>query len=124
MKTLRAFNTKGIGRFREFLSELRGNPMTPTPTEILTDPELDRVDCQSSIDAMRYLSSKLQPINRKGIYYDAELWSWLSCYYFDLVCIIKAGKRFPGRDYRHIPEKGFRHRHRHLLAGKMQMYDM
>jgi len=134
MQPLRTFNQQGINRFREFLRELRVSPKTPVPVGILNDYELtreisaeivlDSAEFKSPMEAIEYLSSKLHPINRKGIYYDAELWSWLSCYYFDLVCPITEAGRSPGRDYRHIPDKSFRYRHRHLLAGKMQVYEM
>jgi hypothetical protein len=43
--------------------------------------------------------------------------------YRDQVCPVDdGGTRRPGRDYRHVPEFGYRHRHRHLLLGPYQIY--
>jgi hypothetical protein len=50
-------------------------------------------------------------------------WAWLSLFLFEQVCPPRPdGGRRPGRDYRHIPEFGYRHRLRHLLYGPYLVY--
>jgi hypothetical protein len=54
---------------------------------------------------------------------DVHLWSWMSLFYFDQVCPSNdKGKRKPGRNYRHIPEPGYPHGHRHLVMGAYLVY--
>jgi hypothetical protein len=53
------------------------------------------------------------------------LWSWLSLYYFDLVCPVNEnGRRLPGQDYRHILDTDFRRYYYHLLNGPYNIYKL
>lgn len=135
MQELRTLTPNGIERFRAYLNHLKDNHNTSPPMDILKDTSFSKKlqaniyiapdKLTSPLEAMKYLSDVLLPVKEKGFYYDMGLWSWLSLYYFDIVCPAKEdGTRKPGRDYRHIPDKNYRYRHRHLLSGRLQVYDM
>ncbi|MFA5028120.1 MAG: hypothetical protein WC713_09610 [Candidatus Methylomirabilota bacterium] len=131
---VRCLRDAGIQVFREYLQALRAGSTDRPPHEILTradtsaPPDQDiRVEPVTPADhfAMsEYLHAQLAPLAHTTHIKSVGLWGWLSLYYFDLVCPVRAnGTRVPGRDYRHIPEKGFWFAHRHLLAGPYFAYE-
>jgi len=129
----RSLNRLGIDRFRSYLSQLRGGASPSVPHELLDDSAYSNelpVDIvieerQFSDRKMlgRYLTECLSRLSAEVTDRDTGLWAWLSLLYWDHVCPVNNdGSRRPGRDYRHIPEFGYRHRHRHLMFGPFQIY--
>lgn len=126
--SLRLFRENGIDAFREYLRILRTGAGIPPPLELLTsadtsqpideDIRIESITPENHFAMAQYLIEKLRPVPelcRRG---NTFLWSWLSLYYFDLVCPVRNdGTRYPGRDYRHIQEEGYPNVHRHLLSG-------
>lgn len=133
---LRTFTEKGLESFRGYLHELsEGTVVNPPPLNLLGDadfskPVAGRVPLEqrrfgSRLDLARYLDQVLEafPERPDTLASDIHLWSWMSLFYFDQVCPPhENGKRKPGRDYRHIPEPGYRTGHRHLLVGAYLVY--
>jgi hypothetical protein len=129
----RSLNRLGIDRLRAYLAELRAGATAPPPAELLDDrayshelPADVTVDVEAFGDRLavgRHLSERLDALGAEITDRDEGLWAWLSLVYFDQLCpVSENGSRHPGQDYRHIPEFGYRHRHRHLLFGPYQMY--
>jgi len=130
---LRSFNRLGLDQVRSYLSRLRSDEQAPPPAELLDDPayckEL-RVDIAfeprqfaDRLAVGAFLAQQLEPLGAEVTDRDPGLWAWLSLALFDQVCPADpAGKRQPGRDYRHVPDFGYRHKHRHLLFGPFQLY--
>lgn len=129
----RALNGAGIERLRAYLAQLRAGARTPPPVELLADPAatvelpadvwLERKLFASRWGADEYLWQLFQALPHEHVEGNRGLWAWLSLYYFDQVCPAAAdGARKPGRDYRHVPEFGFRYGYRHLLYGPYAVY--
>jgi hypothetical protein len=132
---LRKFTDKGLEQFRDYLHKLGEGSTAKPPLELLTDPESSRrmpssVQVEPSrfvsrLDMARYLDQAFEelPIEQDKLINDVNLWSWMSLFYFDQVCPTNdKGRRKPGRDYRHIPEPGYRSGHRHLISGAYLVY--
>lgn len=133
--SVRKFNHAGVEEFRIFLNTLRSFPSTPVPQDLLYAEnytqmldwgiEVDQVVFSSRLEAAQYFADLFKEKDGREIAPDVGLWSWLSLFYFDQVCPLIAGnKRFPGRDYRHIPEPGYRSGHRHLLGGAFLVHQV
>ena len=131
--TLRCFRPEGIRLFREYLGKLREGATDAPPFELLTrgdtstalEPSilLEHIIAPDHFTMARYLASKVTLLPAGARQDDTQLWSWLSLYYFDFVCPKRPdGTRAPGRDYRHIPERGYRYLYRHLLSGPFDVY--
>lgn len=129
----RSLNRTGIERLRAYLSSLRAGAATQPPAELLEDaayshelPADVTVEIGSFTDRLgiaKHLNERLAPLGREIADTDTGLWAWLSLVYFDQLCPAAAnGTRRPGKDYRHIPAFGYRHRHRHLLLGPFQIF--
>ncbi|MFO7710093.1 MAG: hypothetical protein R6V84_18140 [Desulfobacterales bacterium] len=134
---LRKFTDKGIERFRSCLRDLAGGSAAEPPRRLLTDPEfsrsvrggveLEQHQFESRLHLARYLDRILDDLPERPdkLVDDVQLWSWMSLFYFDQVCPADDnGRRKPGRDYRHIPEPGYRAGHRHLLSGAYLVYSV
>jgi len=128
---VRRLTKAGIDKFREYLGELRTGSTAKPPRWLLTDsdtsepfsPErwIEERSFGTRLDAARYLCEVFEGLS--ALEEDVGLWSWLSLYFFDQVCPVRAdGTRSPGRDYRHILEPGYRYGHRHLLGGPYLVY--
>ena len=130
---IRKFTDEGIDQFRNYLAELREGSTSPPPFHILNDPatsepindevQIENRNFETRLDLARYLDITLANIDSDSIEADVHLWSWLSLFYFDLVCPAPNNAiRNPGRDYRHILEPGYPYGHNHLLAGAYLVY--
>lgn len=130
---LRRFTAAGIEAFRGYLTQLRSGSQEPPPYQILEEdncavPAYNEIVVEqrpfpSRLDFAKYADRIFTQVEPDGLFNDIGLWSWLSLYYFEQVCPMgKDGLRNPGRDYRHIPEPGFRFGHRHLLSGAYLVY--
>jgi hypothetical protein len=130
---IRRFTDKGINGFRSYLADLRDGSKDPPPYDLLTSSEtsqhvkdqitVEQQQFETRLEMARYLDNAFAEFDESGIENDVHLWSWLSLFYFNQVCPEdKNGKRKPGRDYRHIPEPGYRSGHRHLIGGAYLVY--
>ena len=130
---VRQLTTKGIERFRHYLSELRLGSHFPPPLDLLEDPaysaplkedlEAEQRAFANRLELAQYLDQVLDDLYHSGLESDVQLWSWLSLFYFEQLCPVEEnGLRKPGRDYRHILEPGYPNGHRHLLAGTYLVY--
>lgn len=132
---VRFLNENGIIKFLEYLQSLREGNVSSPPDEVLTDPEtsgdfpqsahVEKINFKSRLEASLYFNQALEPISALLPKRHRGAWSWLSLFYFNQVCPLQAdGKRVPGRDYRHIPDTSYRHRHRHLIAGPYSVFQL
>lgn len=130
---VRALNETGIERFRAYLDDLRAGAVREPPRELLADPhcteelpaevELDEERFAARWMAARHLWERLGLLPPESVEGNRGLWAWLALHYFDQLSPRRPdGTRKPGRDYRHIPDFGYRYRHRHLLYGPYAVY--
>ncbi len=125
--SLRTLNENGITEFAKFLRSAReGGPQDP-PFNLLTDPDYsngfsDAVQLQARVfpdtyEFGKYLVDVLEPLNRRTIVYDYQLWSWLALYFFDQICPVEHGKRNVLNDASYIVAGTFNHQryYRHLV---------
>ena len=130
---LRSLNHNGVARFRSALGKLRDGTSVEVSTDLLEDnAHTEAVSAEinveprsfvSRLELGEYLNGLLSALPIEEIDRNRGLWSWLSLWLFDVVCPCRAdGSRKPGRDYRHIPDFGYRHRHRHLLFGPYELF--
>ena len=125
---VRVLNEEGINKFRAYLAELRAGRRLEPPMESLVDPwtsaklqvnvEIEERNFSSRLEAAKYLYKTLEPLGQAGLEQNIGLWTWLSLFYFNLLCPARPdGSRRPGVDYRFILDLHFRYYYRHLLAG-------
>jgi hypothetical protein len=132
---LRKFTDNGLDQFQGYLRALSEGSAALPPLHLLTDPgfskpargrvQLDHIRFASRLDLAHYLDQTLEGLSERPdqLMNDVHLWSWMSFFYFDQVCPANdKGRRKPGRDYRHIPEPGYPHGHRHLILGAYLVY--
>ncbi|HSW62828.1 MAG TPA: hypothetical protein VLH56_05925 [Dissulfurispiraceae bacterium] len=133
--SVRMLNDEGLVAFRTYLRGLRTGETTSPPREMLFSPRqsealsaqiaIEQRAFRSRIDFCEYISDAFGETPYQLIEGNANLWSWLSLFYFDQVCPLRSdGSRRPGMDYRHIPSRDYRYRHRHLLEGAYHVYQM
>ncbi|HEX9161415.1 MAG TPA: hypothetical protein VF980_06870 [Thermoanaerobaculia bacterium] len=131
MTALRKLNAKGIAEFRIYLGSIRaGAEFQKNPALLYVDEfssavrpriEIEQRTLRTKLDAAKYLTQVLEPIEGPGLTADVGLWSWLALFFFDQLSPLRAdGKRRPREDYHYIPND--RRPHRHLLAGAYQLY--
>jgi hypothetical protein len=129
----RALTEGGISLFRRYLESLRRGSREGPPWTLLEDRHASRavgfeaplpVDLPGRrLGAARALREAFDGSAPSEFAEHQGVWSWVSLLYFDRVCPEdRNGRRSPGRDYRHIPEREARLRHRHLLAGPWEVY--
>lgn len=132
-RTVKALNNVGLGQLRSYLDRLREGHGDEPPYDLLEQAhavsELSvevpiRADTFANRwDLGRYVCEVLSPLPGKEIERNKGLWAWLSLFFFEQVCPVgRDGTRRPGRDYRHIPDFGYRHRHQHLVYGPYSVY--
>lgn len=130
---VRALNNVGIERFRAYLVRLRSGALDDPPrelleeagctTELTVEVMVERRDFASRLDVAKHLCEVLGALPPEDTDRNKGLWTWMSLFFFDQVCPKRQdGARRPGQDYRHVPDFGYRYRHRHLLYGPYQVY--
>ena len=133
VRVLKSLNRLGIEELRAYLARLRAGSAEAPPLTMLDDSAYTKelpvelgvaaTPFASRFDLGRYLTDLLEPLGANVSHRDVGLWAWLSLAWLDQVCPVdETGKRQPGRDYRHIPDLGYRYQHRHLLLGPFQLY--
>ena len=132
---LNSFNIEGINEFRTQIQEIKSGSRSKIDLTILsneklvipfaTEIEIEKLDFGNKREISKYLSEKLKLKNNKSLYYDIGLWTWLSVFYFDLLCPtdkngninVKAEARYILAD----PRNWTRY-YRHLLACPARLY--
>lgn len=134
MMPFRRFNDAGIEAFRNYLQQLRVDPTEAPPRALLTDAAVSE-PLEARIGAVpehfenrmafaRWLHAAAEKAGSPIPRTDAGFWAWLSLALFDEVCPSDShGKRKPGADARHIPDRSnWRRRYRHLLANPFDVF--
>jgi hypothetical protein len=130
---LRKLNAKGIAAFRDYLGSIRaGEEFQTSPALLYVDElstavrpriEIERRTLKTKLDAAKYLTSVLEPIESPGLTSDIGLFSWLALFFFDQLSPMRPdGKRRPREDYHYIPSD--RRPQRHLFAGAYQLFKL
>ncbi|MBP7510203.1 MAG: hypothetical protein KA807_20500 [Prolixibacteraceae bacterium] len=131
---LHTFTNEGLAEFSQNLLLVKTGAAT----------DLDKDNLFSAINIRKYrididlpefdpLTSKnefivtltriLEPIELRKELYNSYLWSWLSAYYFDLVCPFEVDRRNPKAEERHIlSSENWRRYYRHLIAAPVRLY--
>lgn len=134
MMQFRRLNDAGIEAFRTYLQRLRDNPTLPPPWTLLSDdavsePLHDQIEAalerfENRMAFARWLHAAADKSGHPIPRTDAGFWAWLSLALFDEVCPVdSSGKRKPGADARHIPDRiNWRRRYRHLLANPFDVF--
>ena len=133
MTALRKLNARGIAAFRDYLASIRaGTEFQSSPALLYVDDyssairprvEIEPRRFRSKLEAAKYLTAVLEPVETPAIIGDSALWAWLALFYFDQLAPIRAdGKRRPREDYHYIPSD--QRPERHLLAGAYKLYKM
>ena len=133
--TLRIFNEKGINEFRLQIEEIKSGLRKKIDQEILTDElltenfdrdiDLENIFFSTKKEISIYLVEKLNMIYNKDLYYNTYLWSWVTAFYFDIVCPPKSnGVRKVNEIAKYIlsDPKNWRRYYRHLLACSARLY--
>lgn len=129
---VRRFNQQGIDAFRQRLADLRQNPASTPPLDLLEDerltlsvsPELQiqAVHFETKGEAAHYLSLALKTLKPEEVATDAGLWTWLSLLFLDSVSPPTDGRRIIRNDYFYVFEpRNPRHFYRHLLFVSWQI---
>jgi hypothetical protein len=132
---VRTLNNQGIQKFKEYLSNLRQGSKGAPPAELLKsnsfsaefkgETEVENRPFRSKLEMAKYLYERLRGLHHPQVDQDVGLWSWLSVYYFDLLCPENnLGKRTPGRDYRYVLDLHFRVYRYHMLLGPYTIYKL
>jgi hypothetical protein len=130
---VRKLNSRGLGRFKKYLNDLRDKPSLEPPFEILENSDysdvfqdrarVEKIKFQHRTHMVEYLSKALTDLNASTGIDNKGLWNWLSLFYFNQVCPKDIdGKRKLGMNHRYILDNSFRYYYKHLLAGPFQTY--
>ncbi len=131
---LHTFTEEGINEFRQNLILIKSgaaydldkdqlfSEMNVKKYEIDVDlPEFNQGT--SKHDFIITLANTFQPIEVHKEFYNSYLWSWLSAFYFDLVCPLDIDVRYPKAEERHIlSSENWRRYYRHLIAAPLRLY--
>ena len=129
----RRFNAAGTESFRNYLASLRAGEGRDPPLGLLEDARYSaEMPVDVEVEPRRfmnryhvgaYLSKVLIALPHEQADTDEGLWSWLSLFWFDALCPVRAdGIRRPGGDQRHIADFRHRSRYSHLLYGPYLVY--
>lgn len=127
---LRRMTEAGIGRFADFLEQLRSDLSIETPkwlledeesTEEIANLEVSEREFPDRLAAAIYLDQLFMKAQLKNIDKDVGLWTWLTLLYFDQLCP-KAKNRSVAVTLSYIPNIDSQRRiYRHLLLGPWMM---
>jgi hypothetical protein len=135
MTALRKLTVRGIDAFASHLASIRaGSEFQASPallyveeysTAITPRTDIASKRFTNKLDAAKYLTGVLQPLDSPALSADRGLWAWLALFYFDQLSPIGTdGKRRPREDYHYIPSDLRRGHERHLLAGPYRIFKM
>jgi len=132
---LRKLTKRGLELFQAYLQALRSGEPADFPEDLKEDPAL-AVPCpdlgvvedrrfQSRLEIGRYLNEVFAGVPFRRIGEDVGLWTWLSVFFFDVVCPAgTGGSRNPGADDRHVLNPSPMRSPRHLLWGPYLVYKL
>ena len=129
---VRGFNNKGTLKFENWLYQMKAGTISELPEELLEDDdltfkitgakEIENINFTNKRELGKYLFDRLKESNLS----DKGMWNWLACFYLNLLCPTKKGKRkTPGNLNRYVIMKSsftsdeFR---RHLIAMPVLFY--
>lgn len=125
MRKIRRLTNEGTRRFAEYLEQLRTNPSSPPPLEVLDDPVCSEdAECGAEVDERAFTSryelgthlvDALEECDQRRIGNDAGLWNWLALLYFGQICKSIGGARKPSEDAHYILSSHFGKRPRHAI---------
>src|SRR5262245_35576417 len=124
MKSLiRSLNERGQSRFRAWLDagatgdtplDLLQDPMTSEP--VLDTAEVDQAFFANRYDLAVHIDDALARCDFQGLSYDAGVWTWLSLFFFDLLCPKDlTGARNILAPYRYLLDEDSRKSRTHLI---------
>lgn len=126
---IKRLNDDGITEFRNQLQELRSGTRFQLDISFLNDEklvsnfeeevEIEKIRFSNKNQISKYLVDKLYLNNNKHLYYDIGLWTYLSVFYFYLLCPVdRNGNTNVKADARYIlaDPKNWTRYYRHLLA--------
>ncbi len=129
----RRLNRSGVERFHAYLTEVHGGATDDPPAAMLEDGRYSaELPIDLEVEPRRfvsryhigaYLAKALATLPHEHADTDEGLWSWLSLFWFDVLCPRRAdGGRRPGGAQRHVADFNRRSRYRHLLYGPYLVY--
>ena len=131
---LHTFTKEGLSEFSQNLLLIKSGVTIDLDKESLfsninikkhrVDIELPEFDQSTSkYDFIVSLTNTLEPIELRKEFYNTYLWSWLSAFYFDLVCPVEGDERSPKAEERHIlSSENWRRYYRHLIAAPVRLF--
>lgn len=131
---LRRLTPTGIEQFAVFVVNLKTDPTLAPPERLLCDPlaseavdgdvDFDLRTFADRYEAAEYLDERLRASSLVNPERDEGLWSWLSLYYFNLLCPRSEGSvRRVKEISRYIPATtNYQRFYRHLLLGPFMIY--
>jgi hypothetical protein len=132
---IRTFNEEGLNAFGEILTQLRAGVQVKISPELLFDDskseelenriKIEKVDYVNKSELVKYLVEKLQLKKNKSLYFDKGMWTWLSAFYFDNICLgDKTGSRKVNESAFYVlnDPKNYTKYYRHLLAYPCRVY--
>lgn len=134
---IRRFNADGNTRFIELLGEIRKEPNTLFPKEIITDESLteiisgvsfdiDSIDLSDKWEAAQALDLLAQEVNQEWFENDQGLWNWLSAALFEKgLCDKNEDNSFRLREEATLvlQTENWKRYYRHYLASIWQVYN-
>ena len=128
MTRLRRLNDAGIDAFEDWLL---GGAEDDVPRELLTSPKTSEpLEVEISVKQTTfkdrqafgaYLVQLLEPLDPVKLSTDRCLWTWLSLYWFDLICPPLSGGRKPYKSHFYVLSTDYRHYYRHLIRSPWQL---
>ena len=139
MRKLRVLNDKGQTLFKDYIEFIKYEDGAKTPPyELLDDSEtsesfgyeiyVEERKILSKYESALYFSDIFREVNMTDVFYNHELWSWLSLFYFDQLCPPdKSGYRKPLKYNLYIHPNindplVYRTYYRHLIAGPYRIF--
>jgi hypothetical protein len=127
---LHRFTERGLAAFAEYLNTLAQAPHAPVPEGLLDAPQyadvvapgigIESKAFANRMEVASYLDRVLSQLSNADVQRDVHLWSWLTLFYFDQVCPVRAnGDRIVGAQRaKWIPEvEESRRFYRHSVLG-------
>lgn len=134
--SIRKFNEKGITAFEQAISQLRIGETNVIDENLLFHEDLSETfepviniskgSFKTKKELVQYLCESLNLKSNRELYYDSELWTWLSAYFFDTLCPADSnGKRKVKENAFYILQdpKHYNKFYRHLLAHFCRLYN-
>ncbi len=130
---LRRFNSTGIEQWSGFLDTVGTANPAPFPFSLLEDPaatsivkpgtHVEQRSFRTRFELAQYLNERLDKPGYRDVQSDIGMWTWLSFFYFNLLCPADAhGQRKAGDPVRWILASSGRGYFHHLLAGPFGLY--